>query len=137
MIRLPQALAARISREARSSYPAEACGFLVGTSTGTEVTVRRVMVAENRAARPDRFLIDARDVFEALQSARGSGAELIGVYHSHPDGSADPSPTDLRDAWGDWLHLIVSCPAGVPGEVKCWRRDAAAFAPVEIRGEER
>ena len=134
-MRLPEALAARISQEARSSYPAEACGFLVGTSAAPAVTVRRVMAAENRATRPDRFLIDARDVFEALRSARGAGAELIGVYHSHPDSGAEPSPTDRRDAWGDWLYLIISCPAGVPAQMKCWRHDVRGFRRVEIRVE--
>jgi proteasome lid subunit RPN8/RPN11 len=33
---------------------------------------------------------------------------IIGVYHSHPNGPATPSETDIAEArYPDWLHLIV------------------------------
>jgi proteasome lid subunit RPN8/RPN11 len=34
--------------------------------------------------------------------------EIVGVYHSHPNGDAVPSETDRAEAfYPDWLYLVV------------------------------
>lgn len=54
------------------------------------------------------FLIDPRVQFKLLRKFRGSDVGIIGCFHSHPDGAAAPSPTDLAQALEDdfvWLVL--------------------------------
>lgn len=135
MLRLSAGLIARLRAEAQRCYPDEACGFLLGVRERVAAEVRRVVEARNRAERSDRFLIDARDVFAAMQAARAAGEELIGVYHSHPDAAAEPSVVDRDDAWGDWLHLIVSCRGGTAAEMNCWRLDHDTPVPVELHAD--
>ena len=131
-LRLSAEIVDRLGREASGSYPGEACGFLVGVEQGPVAVASGLRLATNRASRPDRYTIEALEVYEALRDARRDGADLLGVYHSHPDASPDPSATDAAEAWGGWLHLIVGCDAGDPGELRCWRWEASRFVPVEV-----
>jgi proteasome lid subunit RPN8/RPN11 len=132
VLHLPRELAARVHEEARQEYPAEACGFLLGSVAGKLATVRRVRPEANRATRRDRFLIDAEDVFAALQAGRATGDEIVGVYHSHPDAGSAPSATDRREAWGEWLQLIVACERGSVTGTSCWRSDGDRLVAVAV-----
>lgn len=128
ILRIPRDVLDRIARAAELAYPAEACGFLVGR--GDEVS--EAVPAPNRAERPDRYLIDARDVWKAMKVARDDGHELLGVYHSHPDGEPEPSTTDVDDAWGAWVHLIVACGAGKAAGARAWSFREGEFRPLEL-----
>lgn len=97
-----------------------------------EAAIVDVLPARNRAGRPDRYFIDAPDVWEAMQEAREAGRELLGVYHSHPDGDPEPSATDVDDAWGEWLHLIIGCRDGTAGEARAWWFRDGGFRPLEL-----
>jgi len=145
-LHLPAAIAERLRDEAVRCYPAEACGFLIGVRGDAALleeptpaagraapSRRRAVVNElraerNRAEHHDRYLIDAADVFAAMRAARTAGNEIVAVYHSHPDGRSRPSETDLRDAWGEWLYVIVACSADGAGEITCWRREGDELA---------
>jgi proteasome lid subunit RPN8/RPN11 len=51
--------------------------------------------------------------------------QLVGFYHSHPDGAAVPSPFDREAAWPWYSYLIVPVRGGAAGSVRSWRlRDA-------------
>ena len=59
--------------------------------------------------------------FVALErELEGSGQEIIGFYHSHPDGRPHPSPFDLERAWETYFYLIVSVNDGQDGEARLW-----------------
>ena len=53
--------------------------------------------------------------------ARELGAELVGVYHSHPDHPARPSQYDLDHAWPNFSYVIVAVAQGEPGDLRSWR----------------
>lgn len=84
-------------------------------------SVVRAVPAVNRAteARTRRYSIPAEDVRELESLAAAEGVELVGYYHSHPVGGAEPSREDLEAAWPWYSYLIV---AG-DGEVRSWRLD--------------
>jgi len=78
--------------------------LLIGTPARIEQAHRARNLDPGRA----RFLIDPHDHFAAIHAARASGREVVGVYHSHPAKSADPSPTDLAEAtYAEYLYVIV------------------------------
>lgn len=95
---------------AEAAYPQEACGLLAGRQhpNGT-VEILRAHPSANLGRAPDRFEIDPR-LWVDLARALGKGStKVIGLYHSHPDGPAQPSAVDLEAAWGEELiWLIVS-----------------------------
>ena len=92
----------------------EICGLLLGRAGRIETMV----ATRNVAADPARhFEIDPVALFAALRAGRRGGAAILGHYHSHPSGSADPSAADAAQAAADGrLWLIVG-----GGTVRLWR----------------
>lgn len=93
---------------AEAAYPQEACGLLAGRqhANGT-VEVVRAHPSANLGRAPDRFEIDPR-LWVDLARALGKGpTKVVGLYHSHPDGPAQPSAVDLEAAWGEELIWII------------------------------
>lgn len=106
---LAQPLRTQIQQLARDAAPRECCGLLLGTCEADLLRVTSVHPARNLATQADRFDIAPQDHFAAQRSARASGVAVIGCYHSHPGGVAQPSATDLAGASQDgFLWLIAN-----------------------------
>lgn len=109
-------------RAAEQAYPLETCGLLIGTLSAEGWAVREARPVANlnteRAA--DRFQLDPEGYRRIDHELRGSGREIIGVYHSHPDCPAKPSPTDLESAWDGFVYPIISVHQGRATDVRCW-----------------
>jgi len=105
-----------------AGYPDEICGLLVGTSSPQGWVVQSVHqvtnINEERAA--DRFQLDPAGYQAVDKILRGTGQEIIGVFHSHPDCPARPSPTDLQSAWEGFIYPIISVCQGEVAEVNAW-----------------
>lgn len=90
-----------ISREAlagiraatASAHPEEACGLLFGGNGLIDDWREAPNVAQNRVA---EFEIDPNVLFAALRAERAGGPKLIGYWHSHPKGRAEPSRRDTE-----------------------------------------
>lgn len=121
----------RIISHAATDAPREACGILFGTLDSIEDAIPTA----NVAASPERgFEIDPAALLRAHRDARGRGQAVVGWYHSHPNGSSEPSATDAARAVEDGkLWLIVAADA-----VTAWRvvPDGPVhgrFAPVPLQ----
>lgn len=91
-----------------------------------EVRPCRNLQASERA---DRFELDPQERFDAQRQARSMGREIIGHYHSHPNGSSSPSETDRSMMYEPELAwLIVAIEAGKAGGL-------AAYLPSPDRGD--
>lgn len=114
-----------IEDAACAAYPDECCGLLVGTRDGDTARVARVVAAANVAPEPARhFEVDPKVLLANHRAVRDAGQEILGPYHSHPDGAARPSATDAaraRDAGGAGeLWLIVPVTKGLPGPARAF-----------------
>jgi len=99
VIRLPRALLADIEAEAVRLFPDECCGLLIGRREGTDIRVSVIRPSRNVAADPRRtFEIDPVLHLQAMREARPLGDAVVGHYHSHPDGPAQPSVRDTARA---------------------------------------
>ena len=108
-IDLPAVLAEQIRREAAAAHPGECCGLIEGERDGDVFRATALHPARNLAQAADRFEIDPRDHLAASKAARANGRQLIGCYHSHPAGRAQPSARDLAGAGEeDFLWLIAA-----------------------------
>lgn len=133
---LPPELRARIEQESRAAFPRECCGLIEGERAHATATALALHPAHNIASAPERFEIAPEDHFAALKAARGMGRAVIGCYHSHPGGQAQPSATDLAGAGEeDFLWLVAAL--GTPDEpvtLAGFVYSAAFFLPVELIG---
>jgi proteasome lid subunit RPN8/RPN11 len=117
---LPSTLRSQIFAEARAAYPRECCGLLEGA--GARITA--LHPARNLAEEPDRFEIDPAEQFRLMREGR----RIVGCYHSHPDGRAEPSPRDAEHA-GEAGFLWLICADTLGAFV--W--DGARFRPLVLR----
>jgi proteasome lid subunit RPN8/RPN11 len=100
--------------EAARARPEECCGLLLGQ--GNRIVEARPTA--NVAPDPRRhFEIDPAALIAAHRTAREGGLEVLGYYHSHPAGRAEPSATDRMQVSGD--GRVWAIVAG--GVVRFWR----------------
>lgn len=96
----------------------ECCGVL----RGRDRTVVSVEWAANVAADPSRdFEIDPAALIAVHKDIRSGGMPLLGYFHSHPNGLARPSASDIAQAAPDGLIWLII--AG--GAVTAWQPVAA------------
>ena len=109
---ITRVLLEEVYREARSSFPAECCGWLAGPrkeNAAVEMhpclndqdSGNHPTVAERTAERA--YVFSAQDLLELNRTLDDECPPLV-IYHSHPNGQAYFSPTDRQVAaspWGD------------------------------------
>ena len=130
-----------IMTHAKSTYPEECCGFLLGLDSVVRTVERIVSVQNvNQDSRRNRYNIDPKDLIRADEEARRSNMSLIGIYHSHPDAPAQPSQFDLEHAWPWYTYLLLSVQNGQPKDVAAWNlsEDRSAFYldDLKVTGDE-
>jgi proteasome lid subunit RPN8/RPN11 len=138
---LPATLAA-IRRHAERSHPREGCGVLLGRAGGAANQVSAALPCANarRERLGDRWEIDPRDLLRIARAARAAGEEIVGFFHSHPDGPARPSATDLAEAhWLGCSFVITAVAGGRAGATRSFRLSGTGeadkrFVEEEIRG---
>jgi proteasome lid subunit RPN8/RPN11 len=120
MLTITSAALGIIQAHARSAYPEECCGILVGRpGKGIEDALPAQNLApSNRAT---RYNLDPRAILHAEKDAQSRGLEIVGFYHSHPDHGAIPSATDATLAWETYCYLILPITAEGPALPRVWR----------------
>jgi proteasome lid subunit RPN8/RPN11 len=125
----------QIADAAEAAYPGECCGLLVGrTHPNGTIEAVRAHPSANLGKQPNRFEIDPR-LWVDLARALGRGPmKVVGLYHSHPDGPAQPSAVDLESAWGEELVWLIVGVAGAPrdGEAEGSSRGQAVHVAAHI-----
>src|SRR5512138_2244046 len=84
--------------------PLEACGLLAGRNDRVE----KVILVRNQAQSPARFVMDPYEQLQAFDWIESNGLELLGIFHSHPAGPESASPTDIKEAAYEVIHVIWS-----------------------------
>ena len=107
---LPRAIATAIVDQARSEYPNEACGLILGSAAAAAGGAPlRYEGLRNRAASPFRYEIHPDDLFRVTVSADDADEVFWAIVHSHVKSPAVPSPTDIGLAfYPDALYVLVS-----------------------------
>ena len=115
---------AAILKAAARSAPDEACGLLFGSVGPTGTRIETATVTANVHAEPARhFEIDPAALIAAHKAARAGGPQLIGYFHSHPNGLARPSATDAAMAAADGRIWAIAA----AGAVSLWRDAPSGF----------
>ena len=84
--------------------PLEACGLLAGQGS----TVESVIVVQNQAQSPVRYVMDPIEQLHAFEWIESNGLDLIGIFHSHPTGPETVSPTDIAEAAYAVVYVILA-----------------------------
>lgn len=116
---ITSALLDEIRAHAVSTPDLEVCGLLLGH----DLCVEAVLPATNVAACPAAFFeIDPAVLIAVHKATRAGGPALIGCYHSHPNGRAEPSPRDAAQAEEGAVWVIAA-----DGQLSAWRFSQGKF----------
>ncbi len=102
----------RMLQEARREPGQECCGLLGGTG-GVITTIfparnalasgagaiSRTFPAGKALAGARAYEIAAGELFRIFREMRDAGLQHLGIYHSHPEGDNQPSPSDIERAY--------------------------------------
>ena len=119
-----------ISDEVETAFPREACGLLLGFARlDGNIEVTSVSPSKNLANdKRDSFEIDPALRFRLMRESAVNGIlsessipEIVGHYHSHPNGAPVPSDEDIRMALEpELVWLIASVMEGKFVECKAY-----------------
>ena len=120
----------RIAALAIARAPDEVCGVLVGRCGDGRDAARgsasphidRALPAANVHVgdRTMAYELDPACLLRTLSRRRSGSRRVLGFYHSHTTGGAQPSITDQRSAWDGCLYLIVAVRDHRVVEACCW-----------------
>ena len=78
---------------------------------GLGQTARQVIPIENDLHSPVRFRMAALAQLHGFDQIEGQGWELVGGFHSHPQGPAYPSATDIAEFFYPGTAVVIASPA--------------------------
>lgn len=132
-LELPESVRTAIVEHARDGAPEEVVGALAG-HRGDPSTVERAYPATNASETPEtRYEIAPDEEIELLDRIDAADLDVVGFYHSHPRGPAEPSETDERlAAWLGYSYVIVSLADGRV-DLGSWRWRGDSFESESIR----
>lgn len=81
----------------------------------------------------DRFEIDPADHFAAIRAARANEHEIVGCYHSHPNGKAEPSARDAEGAWDEGFIWLIAAASASAVSLHGFTRRTGGWQPLELK----
>ncbi len=102
----------------------EACGLVLGEGNHS----RLVIPVQNILHDPYRFRMDPQAQLDAFLLAEEKHLEIIAIYHSHPQGISQPSPTDFEELTFPGVIYLIWYQANDQWRCRAYFMEAAAHA---------
>jgi len=127
---LPHPLREQFAAEARAAFPRECCGLIEGTHEGERVHAVALHPTANLSTTPGSFEIDPSAHVRLLRTLRGTGRQIIGCYHSHPNGRPEPSERDRASAGEEGFVWLIAALDDGAGPLEFAAFEATSFSPL-------
>ncbi len=145
-LKLTPAVDADLRAHARETFPHECCGLLIGKIPENFGTKDQELAADEprrldntweTETKGRRYKIESNIFVQCEREFAKSDRGILGIYHSHPNHAAWPSPFDLDHAWPSYAYLIVSVREGNDRDARVWllSEDRNSFVEGSVSGE--
>jgi len=115
--------------EVRAKPEQECCGLLAGR----DGIITRVLPARNALDSATAYEIAPAELFQLMRQIRAEELEMMGIYHSHPQGENRPSPRDVERAYyPETPYFILSSLAGAAQPVRAFSICDGRIAELKI-----
>lgn len=118
---LPKQTVLKVVTHSFHELPYEACGLLMSMDGAIQA-----QPCKNDSPDQDSFDMCADDLLRWHES----GFPIVGTYHSHPRGKAEPSEGDLELLEPHKLHMIVGMKGGL--HVQLWQYLGYRVTPIQV-----
>ena len=112
---IPKEISENILEHVRAKYPEEACGLLAGH----ENKISLEFLITNHLHSPVKYSMDPMELYQALENIEANQFDLLGIFHSHPEGPSRPSETDIKEFLYPGVSTIICYP-----ELNVWKMKA-------------
>ena len=123
----------KMIQDINTRIPEEACGLLAGKNRTSNVQVEIAIPMTNVLHSPSKFLLDPKEQYDGFSWMDRHGLELVGVYHSHPDGTPYPSTTDLDEAFYPEIIHVIWAKVDEKWICKAFVLEATRFREIEVQ----
>jgi proteasome lid subunit RPN8/RPN11 len=115
---------------AHREVPNECCGIMAGVNNKVVKFYQTINTERN----PARYIIDSQQMFAIYKEIRENGWEISGIYHSHVQTAAYPSPADTKSAvLSGPVYFIVSLQNPEQPVIKGFRILEGNITEIELR----
>lgn len=120
----------QIIDHALKGHPYEVCGL----AGGRDGQVQTVVEVPNASLTPQySYEMEQQGMVDVIIGFQRAGQEVVAIYHSHPDGEANPSQHDIAQAtWPDAVYLIVGLIDPESPQVRAWTLAREQDEPLEV-----
>ncbi|HXN20002.1 MAG TPA: M67 family metallopeptidase [Candidatus Binatus sp.] len=130
MIRIKKQILEEMAAHASGNSPLECCGLLAGH----QGVSTRIFPANNALASATAYEIAPQELFQHMREIRRARLELMGIYHSHPNGDNTPSARDIERAYyPDVAYFILSPRHDAPNPVRAFTIQNGKAVEVDIQ----
>lgn len=126
----PAEVLQRLKSHAIQKYPYECCGVLLGKNLQEEKVVLQIVESENSSLKSKKrtFSISPLELFQIEKVAEKKKLEVLGFYHSHPEGEAILSKEDREHMIPSVLYPVISIKRKISGEnqieIRAYKKNA-------------
>lgn len=101
---------------------------------GCDGIITQIVPATNAGSESaTAYEIAPKELFRLVREIRAGGLELMGIYHSHPNGKNEPSARDIEQAYyPDVAYVILSPRADTDRPVRAFSIRGGISAEIEI-----
>ena len=101
---------------------------------GRDETITHAYRAKNVAANPaTSYEVATREIVRLMREIRTAGLEMLGTYHSHPNGRGEPSETDIAAAgYPDVTYFIIAAPPDADIALRAFSIRGGQIAELDI-----
>ncbi len=117
-----------LSRHLQDCLPEEGCGLL----GGLEGRVQAVLPVTNELHSAVRFRMLPQEQLENFIRLEEQGLELIGIFHSHPNGPPHPSGSDLAEFTYPGVIYVICWRENGSWELKGFWTDGKTYREVPV-----
>ena len=131
VIRVRNEIRLELVKHAQKQPHEECCGLLAGNGG----VITRVLTARNAAEEKTKnYEITSEELFRLMREIRRADLQLMGIYHSHPNGKNEPSARDIERAYyPDVAYFILSPHANAQQPIRAFTIREASASELEIQ----
>jgi proteasome lid subunit RPN8/RPN11 len=129
MMQLEPSAKAILIEQTERSLPDECCGVLAGIGfLDKNARISSVIPLANNVISPNQLLGISR-------SLRQQGLDVMGFYHSHPHGIAEPSRKDIAasTAWHGYYHIILASSGPGKTSINAYTTDKPSWNQILLK----
>ena len=125
---IPIEISKKILGYVMEKFPEEACGLLAGHDNKV---INEFLIA-NHLHSPVKYSMDPMELYQALEKIEANQIELLGIFHSHPQGPSRPSETDIKEFLYPGVATIICFPESNVWKMKAFLIENDWYTEIEL-----